>query len=76
VKELVEKGYLDDQVELVDIETDEGFERFTREVLSSGDGAVPSAYHEGAKCKITIQDDRLKFDCDKKEEPVSSEIEP
>ncbi len=52
------------KVELVDIETDEGFERFTKEVLSKDDGAVPSAYLDGKKCAIQLlDDDTIYFDC-------------
>lgn len=75
VKALAQQGKLEDEVEIVDIETDEGFERFQREVLGQGDGAVPSAYHEGAKCRITIEDEKLKFHCpadEKAEEPVAT----
>lgn len=64
------KKLLDEQktpgVEVVDIESDEGFDRFTREVLASGDGAVPSAYRDGKRCAILVDDQTkaIAFDCD------------
>lgn len=52
------------EIELVDIESDEGFERFKKEVLDFGDGAVPSAYKEGKKCIISVtEDDNLLINC-------------
>lgn len=56
----------DANVELVDIETDEGFSRFEKEILSRGEGAVPSAYFKGEECAIQIVDDEiLKIQCPK-----------
>lgn len=53
-------------VEIVDIETDAGFDRFAAEVLSKGDGAVPSAYRDGKRCAILVDDESkaVAFDCD------------
>lgn len=44
-------------VELVDIETDEGFEKFKKEVLDFSDGAVPSAYQDGERCLVSIDEE-------------------
>lgn len=65
VKKMVEEGrFAAEDVELVDIETDEGFDDFSREVLEHGDAAVPSAYREGQKCKILIDEEQgLVFNC-------------
>lgn len=66
LEELMEQGHLtidEDELEIVDIETDEGFEKFSEEVLQHGDGAVPSAYLEGQKCNIRIDEDGIHFDC-------------
>ncbi len=64
VKQLIQDGKFQGEIELVDIETDEGFLKFKEEVLSLGDGAVPSAYKEGKKCIISItEDDSLLFNC-------------
>lgn len=52
-----------DEVKIIDIETDEGFEEFSREVLRKGDGAVPSAYRDGEKCQILVEDDAVLLDC-------------
>lgn len=68
VGQLLEQGRVSnpdiDKVELVDIGTDEGFERFARDVLSKDDGAVPSAYLNGKRCVIEIlEDDTIYFNC-------------
>ncbi len=42
------------EVELVDIESDEGFDEFYKHVLEKGDSAVPSAYKDGQQCVISI----------------------
>jgi len=58
-----------DEIDIVDIGTDEGFERFTKEVLSKHDGAVPSAYLDGKKCSIELEDDMVYFDCPTNDRP-------
>lgn len=66
IEELVKEGRFagETEVELIDIETDEGFAKFKEEVLDFGEGAVPSAYKEGKKCVISItEDDSLLFNC-------------
>lgn len=64
VKEFIKEGKVDpNDIELIDIETDEGFAKFTEVVLSKGDGAVPSAYKNGKECRIVVEDDVLKFIC-------------
>jgi predicted thioredoxin/glutaredoxin len=64
VDRLIHEGKFAGEVELVDIETDEGFNQFKKEVLSFGDGAVPSAYKDGQRCVISItEDDHLIFNC-------------
>ncbi len=59
IKRLIEEGKFagEKEVELVDIETDEGFEKFRDEVLQFGDAAVPSAYKDGQKCLIRIDEE-------------------
>lgn len=73
VERLVKEGRFEgEDIELVDIETNEGFAKFKQEVLDFGDGAVPSAYKEGKKCVISItEDDSLLFNCPT--DPPSSE---
>lgn len=67
INELVEQGKFHspdtDEIDVVDITTDEGFDRFNREILSKQDGAVPSAYLDGKKCMILIEDDVVHFEC-------------
>jgi glutaredoxin len=53
-----------EQFEVIDIETDEGFEKFKKEVLDHSDGSVPSAYKDGQRCIIGFNDDgELILDC-------------
>lgn len=64
VKNLIAEKGLDKEVELVDINTDEGFELFYKMVLSNRDGAVPSAFDGENQCKIMVGgDDGIKFEC-------------
>lgn len=66
IDRLIKEGKFvgESEVELIDIETDEGFAKFKDEVLDFGDGAVPSAYKEGKKCVISItEEDNLLFNC-------------
>jgi len=75
---LIEEGKfanLDGEVDFVDIMTDEGFKRFSDEVLSKDDGAVPSAYINGKKCQIFVQGEGegkiVYFDCPSNGQPSS-----
>lgn len=66
VERLVREGkFLDEDVELIDIETDKGFEKFRKEVLDFGEGGVPSAYKDGKKCLISIdkENNSVLLDC-------------
>lgn len=66
INELIDQGKFqspDGQLDLVDITTDEGFARFNKEVLSKDDGAVPSAYKDGKRCMIMIEDGVVQFEC-------------
>ena len=81
VTRLIKEGKVDnseiDEIDLVDIETDEGFERFTKEILSKGEGAAPSAYLDGKKCQIEIYDDQIVvFNCPKNDSPASPQETP
>jgi predicted thioredoxin/glutaredoxin len=64
VSKLLKEGKYQGDIEIIDIETDEGFETFTKEVLAMGPGAVPSAYRDGKKCLISISEDNsVLFNC-------------
>jgi glutaredoxin len=66
VERLIKEGrFAGEEVELVDIETDEGFKKFKEEVLDFSDGAVPSAYKGGEKCLIHIDEENnsLLLEC-------------
>jgi hypothetical protein len=39
---------------MVDLDTDESFDEFNREVLSKGVAGVPSAYKDGERCEIIL----------------------
>lgn len=48
------------EVELIDIETDEGYKQ-----IFDGLGSVPAAYLDGKKCKLYMDDDEtLILECD------------
>ena len=70
IDRLIKEGRFEDKIELVDIETDEGFEKFSREVLRRGDGAVPSAYRDGQRCQILVEDDEVFLNCPNSEDPA------
>ena len=59
-------------IEVVDIETDEGFKRFSQAVLEKGDGAVPSAFVDGRQCKIMVTPDDITLDCPDPVAPANS----
>ena len=65
IRKAVTEGRTSEPCDLVDVQTDEGFEQFTREVLSKGDGEVPSAYRDGQACEILMDTDdgTVIFDC-------------
>jgi len=52
---------------MVDLDTDEGFDEFNREVLSKGAAGVPSAYKDGGRCEIILDDEAqtISFLCPK-----------
>jgi len=66
VRELLDKqgNNVDgEDVRLVDVESDDGFQEFKAQILSKGDAAVPSAYKDGEKCQIRIEDETLHLIC-------------
>ena len=77
IYKLVEEGKFysteTDEVDLVDIGTDEGFQRFHDHILSKQPGAVPSAYLDGVKCQITVVEDEVQFECANNGQPSSPE---
>lgn len=77
IEELIKQGKFagESEVELIDIETDRGFEKFRKEVLDFGDGAVPSAYRDGKKCLIRIDEENnnLLLECPTNDLPSSEQ---
>lgn len=70
IKELINQGKFEfnGKVELIDVDTDYGFEIFDKEILGHSNSAVPSAYRNGQRCIIKIEDNsedgqRVIFDC-------------
>jgi len=55
----------DGDVELIDIGTDKGFEKFVEEALARGDSGVPSAFKEGEQCRVGFDKERefVILDC-------------
>jgi len=75
IEKLIKEGrFSGEDIELVDIETDEGFEKFRKEVLDFSDSAVPSAYKDGEKCLIRIdkENNNLLLECPTTTAPPSS----
>ena len=58
VEDKIKQADTSEKIEVIDIETDEGFEKFKQEVLDHQDGAVPSAYRDGKQCKIGFDEER------------------
>lgn len=77
ITKLVEEGKFrsteTDEVDVVDIGTDEGFKRFSDHILSKQPGAVPSAYLDGVKCQIMVVDGEVQFECLNSDQPASPE---
>lgn len=76
VEHLIKEGrFSDDDIEIIDIETDDGFNLFKKEVLEFGDAAVPSAYKDGQACiiKIDRDDRRLIIECPPASPPASDQ---
>lgn len=79
IKKLAEKGQIDagdaDELDIVDVDTDKGFDRFEKEVLDKlpddGIAPLPGAYMDGVPCGIMITDDDklVVFQCPEKEAP-------
>lgn len=67
VEEMIREGRFagETEVELIDIETEDGFKKFKKEVLNFEDGAVPSAYKDGERCLIRIDEENnnLLLEC-------------
>lgn len=69
VSRLIQEGKAAEEVDLVDIESDVGFARFSSEVLSQGESGVPCAYSGPKRCEILYDDEKdvVFFDCTPKD---------
>lgn len=68
VKDLVAAGKVEAggaEVRVVDVETDEGFNEFVRDVIGQNDGELPSAYRDGHQCGLGLDDEKgvVVIDC-------------
>ena len=64
VEEKIKAPDTGEELEVIDVETEEGFEKFRKEVLDYADGAVPSAYKDGVRCKIGFDEEGgILLDC-------------
>jgi thiol-disulfide isomerase/thioredoxin len=60
---LVKEG---NDVQVVSIDTEEGFDAFAKEVLdksADGEGAIPTAYEGGEKCQILRGANKMAIKC-------------
>ena len=73
VADLVKQGKTAEPVELVDVETDEGFALFMAEIQGKEEGGVPSAYKAGKQCEIFMDEEtrQLLFQCPPDDSPAS-----
>ena len=68
------KGSMPSDIEVISIDTDEGFKEFSKEVLDHGNGEVPSAYKDGKKCEILYAaNGGVKLKCSMEKPQVSPE---
>jgi len=65
LKEIARNGGFGDDVEVIDIETEEGFPNIAELKLEE----IPVAYEDGKKCAIKYSDDNIEIKC-----PAENEI--
>lgn len=66
LKEIAVNGGFGDDVEVIDIETEEGFPKVAEMELTE----IPSAYEDGKKCAIKYSDDNVEIKCPAENEMV------
>ncbi len=59
VKAALKERRLNRDLDVIDIDTDEGFEVFNREVLEKQDGKIPSAFKDGKPCLLGFDEDKV-----------------
>lgn len=62
-----------EDVELIDVESDEGFKKFSDDEVTQGNLFVPSAYKERGICAIKVIEDVLHLECPKGQPPTESD---
>ena len=68
IKSRVEAGQVEAggaEIRMVDVETDEGFNEFVKDVIGQNDGELPSAYQDGHQCGLALDDEKgiVVIDC-------------
>lgn len=59
VKKALKERRINREIDVIDIDTDEGFETFYNEVLAKQDGKIPSAYKDGKPCLVGFDEDKV-----------------
>jgi len=65
LKEIAENGGFGDDVEVIDVESEEGFPKVAEMELME----IPSAYEDGKKCRIKYSGDNVEIKC-----PAENEV--
>ncbi len=70
IKQLIEEGRVSEDIDLIDVTSDEGYPYIEKMGLSK----VPSAYRGTQECKLQIDDEEhlLIVDCGSEEVPTNS----
>lgn len=67
LKEIAENGGFGDDVEVVDVETEEGFPKVAEMELTE----IPAAYEDGVKCRIKFTNYDAEISCPAENEIIS-----
>jgi glutaredoxin len=59
VKVALKDRLINRDLEVVDIDTDEGFESFYNDVLSKQDGKIPCAFKDNKPCLVGFDDEKI-----------------
>ena len=59
VKVALKERRLNRDLDVIDIDTDEGFAVFYRDVLEKQDGKIPSAFKDGKPCLLGFDEDKV-----------------
>lgn len=68
LKEIAASGGFGDDVEVIDVESEEGFPKIAEMDLTE----IPAAYEDGKKCTIKISGDKAEIKCHPEKEVEES----